>query len=197
MSTPIRGLALAFALLVSAPAAANGAPDRWSYWPIRIARGGEVLAPGDPTQPVSIIDARDLAEWTVRLCEDDTGGVFNATGPESLLSMAEMLYGCRAASSADVRFTWVDWAFLQEQGVTPWGDMPAWIPKELEGYAGAGTRSRAAAVAAGLSFRPLAVTAMDTLAWWAEQPEERRTLRAGIAPEREAEVLAAWHEANG
>jgi 2'-hydroxyisoflavone reductase len=170
--------------------------DRWTYWPVRIDRGGEVMAPGDPSQPVEFIDARDLAEWTVRVCEDRVFGVYNAVGPATTLTMAEMLAGCRAATGSAVELTWVDWAFIQENEISPWGDMPAWIPKEMEGYAGFGTRSREKAISKGLTFRPLAVTAMDTLAWWKTLPDERRAnMRAGINADREVELLAKWNAA--
>lgn len=166
--------------------------DRFTYWPVRIARGGEVLAPGDPTDPVQIIDARDLGEWTIRLLEQKAFGTFNAVGPSSPLTIAEMLYGIRAVTTADVKFTWVPAEFLEQQKVGPWSDMPVWIPPQGE-YAGFGSRSNRKAIAHGLTFRPLADTAAATLEWYESRPAERKaTLRAGIKPEREAEVLAAW-----
>ena len=167
--------------------------DRFTYWPVRIARGGDVLAPGDPTDPVQLIDARDLAEWVIRLAEDGTTGVFNATGPRSPLSIAEMLHGIRASQPGDneIRFVWAPAEFLQEQNVAPWGHMPVWLPPTGE-TAGAGLLSIERAVRAGLTFRPLATTAADTLAWFRALPAERQAqLRAGIAAEREAEVVAA------
>ncbi|KPK62167.1 MAG: hypothetical protein AMS21_08040 [Gemmatimonas sp. SG8_38_2] len=166
--------------------------DRWTYWPVRINRGGEVLAPGDPGTLVRFIDVRDLTEWAIRLLEQQTPGVFNAVGPRSHLSIAEMLYGIRATTSDAVSFTWVDTDFLFEHDVRPWADMPAWLPPR-DGYEGYGSISRDRAIAAGLSFRPLAVTATDTVDWWMSLPEERRqSPKAGLTPEREAEVLAAW-----
>ena len=168
--------------------------DRFTYWPVRIARGGEVLAPGNPTDNVQIIDARDLGEWTIRLLEQKSYGVFNAIGPISPLSIAEMLYGIRGvvSGSTPVSFTWVPASFLEEQKVAPWSDMPVWIPAEGE-YAGFGRRSNARAVAAGLTFRPLADTAKATLEFHESRSAERKAkLRAGLTPEREKEVLAAW-----
>ncbi|HEX7707617.1 MAG TPA: NAD-dependent epimerase/dehydratase family protein [Thermoanaerobaculia bacterium] len=166
--------------------------DRFTYWPVRIARGGEVLAPGTPTDPVQIIDARDLGEWTIRLIEQKAYGIFNAVGPSSPMSLAEMLYGIRAVTTSDVKFTWVPASFLAEQKVAPWSDMPVWIPPQDE-YAGFGNRSNRKAIAAGLTFRSLADTAASTLAWHESRPAERKaTLRAGLKPEREAEVLALW-----
>ena len=164
--------------------------DRFTYWPVRIDRGGEVLAPSDGSDPTQIIDARDLTEWIVRLAEEETTGRFNATGPGTRMSMAEMLYGVRAISSAPVSFTWVPFDFLRAQEVRPWSDMPAWIPNDPISFV-----SVRRAVEAGLTYRPLADTALDTLRYHESRPEdERNNMQAGISPEREREVLAAWHE---
>ncbi len=169
--------------------------DRFTYWPVRIDRGGEVMAPGEPTGPAQIIDARDLSEWTIRMCEDGETGVYNATGPRAPLSFAEMLYGCRAVTSGsnDVRFTWVDAEFLKEQQVSAWSEMPVWVPDGPE-TAGFARVSIERAVAKGLTFRPLAETAWDALEWFRMLPPERRAkMLAGIDPEKEKRVLAAWH----
>jgi 2'-hydroxyisoflavone reductase len=166
--------------------------DRFSYWPIRIARGGEVLAPGNPTDPVQFIDARDLGEWTIRLVENKTFGTFNATGPAHPLSVAEMLYGIKAVTTAGAQFTWVPATFLEEQKVNPWSDMPVWVPPVGE-YAGFGSINVQKAIKAGLTFRPLAETAANVLAFNDSRDAERQSkLRAGLTPEREKEVLAAW-----
>src|SRR5262249_39514349 len=140
--------------------------DRFTYWPIRIDRGGEVLCPGTPNDPAQIIDARDLAEWTVRMAETGSPGVYNATGPRARLSMAEMLYGIRAATSGDndVRFTWVPADFLASEKVEAWTDMPVWVSSGPE--ASISETRVAKAVAAGLTFRPLAVTARDTIEYF-------------------------------
>jgi 2'-hydroxyisoflavone reductase len=166
--------------------------DRFTYWPVRIDRGGEVMAPGDPSDPVQFIDVRDLSEWYVKLVEDGAAGVYNATGPGSPLSIAEMLYGIRAVTTTDVSFTWVDTEFLTRHEVAPWAEMTVWIPP-VDEYAGFSRVDCSRAIGAGLAFRPLAVTAADTLEWWKTLPEERRSkLRAGLAAEKEAKVLAAW-----
>jgi 2'-hydroxyisoflavone reductase len=168
--------------------------DRFTYWPVRIAKGGEVLAPGNPTDLVQIIDARDLAEWTIRLIEQKAFGTFNATGPAHPLTMAEMLYGIKAVTTAGAQFTWVPASFLEAQKVAPWSDMPVWLPAEGE-TAGFGSRSIKKALAAGLTFRPLADTAKATLEYHQSRDAERNgKFRAGIKPEREAEVLALWHK---
>ncbi len=167
--------------------------DRFTYWPIRIDRGGEVMAPGDPTDPVQIVDVRDLAAWMVRMAENNGTGVYNATGPAAAMSIAEMLYGIRAATSAKVSFTWVNADFLSEHEIRPWGHMPTWIPPR-DGMEGFGRVNCAKAIARGLTFRPLAETARDTITWFKTLPAERRSqMRAGLPAEREAEVLAAWH----
>ena len=166
--------------------------DRFTYWPVRLSRGGDVLAPGDGSDLVQVIDARDLAEWTIRLVEQRSYGAFNAVGPEHDLTMEQMLLGIRAATTAGATLRWVPADFLAEHEVSPWGDMPVWVPAQGD-TAGFGSRSNRASVAAGLTFRPLARTALDTLEWWAAQPAERRAeLRAGISAAREKEVLAAW-----
>ena len=171
--------------------------DRFTWWPARIDQGGEVLAPDKPDNPSQFIDARDLAEWMVRVAENRVLGLYNAIGPEHPMTMAEMLYGVKAVTTAGARFTWVPWEFLQAQGVRPWRDMTAWQPPYGR-TAGFERRSAAKAIASGLTFRPVAVTAKDTLDWHKTRPPEQQaaTLRGeinGIGMEREAEVLAAWH----
>lgn len=165
--------------------------DRFPYWPVRLARGGEVLAPGRRDDPVQIIDVRDLAEWMVRLLEERRSGVFNAAGPRDVLTMPRFLEEAKAALDADVKFTWVDdYAFLAEQKIDeaiPWA--------RLEGNDdGMMSISNRKAIAAGLTFRPLAATVRDTLAWWSTVPETRRAApKFTITPQKEAEALAAWH----
>jgi 2'-hydroxyisoflavone reductase len=170
--------------------------DRFTYWPVRLSRGGEVLAPGTPLDPTQIIDARDLAEFMVHCAEERTLGTYNCTGPQSPLTIGEMLGGIRATQVTDARLTWVDADFLSQHHVKPWSDMPVWIQPAGE-YAGFMRRSNARALAKGLTFRPLALTAKDTLDYYLGQSEsEQVKLRAGLDPAREQEVLAAWHAAN-
>ena len=175
--------------------------DRFTYWPYRIDKGGEVLAPGDGKDPVQIIDARDIAEWTIRMAENRTYGTFNATGPTKPYTMSEMLDGIKKAIGSNATFTWVPSDFLEEQKVRPWSNMPVFMPDRSDN--GAFSRRKIdKAIAAGLTFRPLAVTAKDTLAWNKTRPEaELQALsegrRAGISAQREAEVLAAWKAKKG
>jgi len=167
--------------------------DRFTWWPVRIDRGGEILAPSDGSDPTQIIDVRDLTEWIVRLVEAGTIGRFNGTGPGTRLSMAEMLYGIRAITSTPGSITWVPFDFLREHEVRPWSHMPTWIPDDPTSFV-----SVKKGVAAGLTFRPLAETAFDTLRFHESRTEEEKNnMQAGISPEREREVLAAWHESHG
>jgi len=171
--------------------------DRFTYWPVRLARGGEALAPGDGRDPVQVVDVRDLADWMIRLVERRDAGVANAAGPVAPLDMAGMLEACGRASAVPVALAWVPWPFLEKQKVEPWSDMPVWIPAGTEG-AGMASVSNARAVSKGLRFRSVEETARDTLTWWGALPGDRRAkLRAGISPEREAAVLAAWRARAG
>lgn len=166
--------------------------DRFTYWPVRVARGGEVLAPGSPSDPVQYIDARDLGEWIVEVIEGRTFGVYNAVGPKEELGIGRMLDACNAASGGKATFTWVDAAFLEEEKVAPWSDMPVWVPPVGDG-AGFARTSAAKAIAKGLDFRPIDETVKATLDWFHTLPEDRQAaLKSGIKPEREVEVLAAW-----
>ncbi|HXK12029.1 MAG TPA: NAD-dependent epimerase/dehydratase family protein [Vicinamibacteria bacterium] len=171
--------------------------DRFTYWPVRLDRGGDVLAPGDGKDPVQFVDARDLAEWTIRVAEARSLGTFNAMGPASPLTMAGMLDGIRAAIGSKAALAWVPADFLDQQKVGAWGDMPVWVPGTGD-TAGFGRRKNARAIAAGLTFRPLGETAKDTLDWWKALPDDRQSkLRAGLAADREAQVLAAWRAKRG
>tara|TARA_Y100000590_G_scaffold370359_1_gene432146 strand:+ start:880 stop:2052 length:1173 start_codon:yes stop_codon:yes gene_type:complete len=174
------------------------------YWLQRINIGGEVLAPGDPTDPIQIIDARDLADFVIHLLENKTLGTYNAVGPESELSISEFLYGIRAITNSAINFTWVDAEFLSKKKIYPWRDLPLWWPPRddypgppgmsIGGGTGFGLISRKLSISAGLRYRPLAVTAKDTLDWfftWAEEWKDRQ--RSGLTMEIESEILAAWH----
>ncbi|THD74367.1 MAG: NAD-dependent epimerase/dehydratase family protein [Phenylobacterium sp.] len=164
--------------------------DRFTYWPVRLARGGDVLAPGDGTDPVQFIDARDLAEWIVRTAEQRTTGTFNALGPARPLTMKGFLEGVAAGVAAHPHYVWAPEAFLDAYKVNAWSDMPVWVPGDGE-TAGFHRRANRRAVAAGLTFRPVSVTAADTLAWFKTLPAERQAkLRSGLTADREAGLLA-------
>jgi len=163
--------------------------DRFTYWPVRIDRGGEVLAPGSPDDPVQFIDARDLAEWTIRMVENRETGIYNATGPAKPLGIGGMLDQIKAALKSNATLTWVPEDFLTKQKVQPWSDMPVWTGKE----SGLARAKIDRALSKGLTFRLLGDTARDTLAWFKSLPQDRQSkMRAGLTPDREAEVLAAW-----
>jgi 2'-hydroxyisoflavone reductase len=174
--------------------------DRFTYWPVRVAKGGEVLAPGAPNDVTQFVDARDLAEWTVRMAEKgpkDGGGIYNATGPRTPLPMGDFLSHCKAVTHSDARFTWVPWSFLHEQKVREWRDMPIVVPPDGKA-AGFSRRNIDRALAKGLTFRPVDDTIRAAIAWNQERAPELRAkldsgLVAGISAQREADVLAAWH----
>jgi nucleoside-diphosphate-sugar epimerase len=160
---------------------------RFPYWPLRIAAGGEALAPAPPERLVQFIDARDLGAWLVTACEEGIAGTFNATGEPQPLG--DVLAAC----PGDPELVWVDEAFLLEQGVDPWMELPLWVPADVEAFL---QMSVAKAVATGLRFRPPEETAQDTLAWARETGAELVTKTgygsAGLDPAREAELLEAW-----
>jgi 2'-hydroxyisoflavone reductase len=156
---------------------------RFTYWPHRVARGGEVLAPGPPEEPTQFVDVRDLAEWMVSLCENGTSGTFNATNEGT--PWGELLETCRRVTSSDAAFTWVDDTFLVEHGVGEWMELPLWVNGAGAPYFDRVDVGRA--VEAGLEFRPLEETVRGAL----ELAET--TDAAGLAPERETALLAAWH----
>jgi 2'-hydroxyisoflavone reductase len=153
--------------------------DRFTYWPQRARRGGEILAPTPPERPVQFVDVRDLARWILRMAEAGEDGVFNVTGRPGEVSFGELLDECGAE-----QVTWVDETFLVEQDVGDWMELPLWIsPADVE-WRSFQLVEVSRALAAGLTFRPLAETVRDVPEW---------TGKAGLAPEREAELLAAWH----
>ncbi len=170
--------------------------DRFTYWAVRVARGGEVLAPGNPGRYVQFIDVRDLAEWIVGMIERGQTGTYNANGQPAVLTMEMMLEGCRMVSKSDARFTWVSDGFLMKENVAPWSEMPLWIPEEdaphLKGFMSVDCSK---ATSAGLTLRPLSETIEDTLAWRTMNCSDR-TLEAGIKPEEEQQLLHKWHDSN-
>lgn len=164
--------------------------DRFTYWPTRIAQGGEVLAPGERSKPVQVIHGRDLADFIIQMVEKKKTGTYNATGPDQPYTMEQVLEECRSAIGAEARFTWVEDDFLVQQQVQPWMGLPLWIPGQ--GSAGLMNVDLSKAVADGLSLRPLTQTIRETLEWDRTRPADLQR-RAGISREKENEVLAAWH----
>ena len=166
--------------------------DRFTYWPVRIARGGDVAAPGDGGDRVQFIDARDLAEWTIRMGETHRYGVYNATGPAKPMTMRAMLDAIEVGVKSKPNLIWIPSKFLDDHKIQAWSDMPVWVPGEGDS-AGFAQRSIARALDAGLTFRPTMTTAADTLAWFKEQPADRQaTMKSGLTPAREADLLKAW-----
>jgi 2'-hydroxyisoflavone reductase len=163
--------------------------DRFTYWPMRVVRGGEILAPEHAGYAVQFIDVRDLAAWTVSMVEQKQTGVFNADGPTRTLG--EVLEASRTQSAVTV--TWVTGEFLAENQVAPWSQLPLWIPESDADAAGFARISTEKAQATGLTARPLEETVQATLEWAATRPAEHQW-RAGLTPEREAELLQLWRE---
>ncbi|MBV8602397.1 MAG: NAD-dependent epimerase/dehydratase family protein [Candidatus Eremiobacteraeota bacterium] len=161
--------------------------DRFTYWPVRVARGGEVLAPREPALPVQFIDVRDLAAWIVAALDARLAGTFNATLPPGL-GLGELLDASRRVARSDARFVWVDEAFLEEAGVAPWSELPLWIPRSAR-EDGLMRTDVSRALAQGLKIRPLDETIAATLAW-AHERDPAWTWKAGLDPAREGELLA-------
>jgi len=191
--------------------------DRFTYWPVRIAKGGDALIPGSPDDPVQWIDVRDLAEWLVRLVEDGTTGVFNAVGPEGRGRWGDVIRACADAAEAPANLRWVSAEWLEKNGMGGEDAFPIWAPPIGE-FAGVHLCKNDRAKKAGLKFRPVADTVRATLAWFPGEVERRvrvtkeiteaaaakgepranlpdpKVLKAGPKPEREAELLAKWKE---
>jgi 2'-hydroxyisoflavone reductase len=162
---------------------------RFTHWPLRVAQGGEVLAPGRPERPVQFIDVRDLAAWCLQLVEQGGTGTFNAIG--DLLPMRELLDTCRAVSASNARLTWIDDRTLVHAKVEPWSELPLWIPEDDAAFGGMLLGRNERARAADLRTRPLADTVRDTLAW-AQSPEGQAARSPhAMSAEREAALLAA------
>jgi 2'-hydroxyisoflavone reductase len=164
--------------------------DRFTYWPVRASRGGEMLAPGTAADPIQFIDVRDLAEFMRTCVEQRVSGRYNACNPPGAVTMGELLETSKRLSRADTRFVWGDLQFLESQKLLEGGEIPIWSPTTGE-FAGASLVSSARAVAKGLRFRDLETTVRDTLAWHEQRPpEQKQKLRAGLTAEREAELLS-------
>ena len=163
--------------------------DRFAWWPVRIDRGGEVLAPGDQDGHVQFVDVRDLAAWMLHVVEQSIFGVYNVTGFAGRVSMSEVLGACKCATANAATLTWASEEFLAENKVKPWSEMPLWIPR-----AGRSVVANARAVSKGMKFRPIGDTVRDTLQW-AKTERGDKPWRTGLPAERETELLGKWHEA--
>jgi 2'-hydroxyisoflavone reductase len=167
--------------------------DRFTYWVMRVAQGGEVLAPGTPENPSELIDARDLSEWIIKMIEENESGIFNVTSKQFEITFAKMLEAMKNASGSDAEFVWADESFLTENNVAPWSDMPFYLPESDEKFRHFLTMNVDKALSKGLKFRPLEETVTDVLNWRKTHNEE---MKAGISIEREKELLKKWHEQN-
>jgi 2'-hydroxyisoflavone reductase len=165
--------------------------DRFTYWPVRIKRGGEVLAPGNPDTFVQFIDVRDLADWIIRMVEHKQTGVYQATGPNKSVTFGTFLETCRQATGSDAQLTWVDESYLVEQEVGAWLELPLWIPAtpDYEKMAYFQQVNIEKATRAGLSFRPLEETIQDTIVW-DESRDPGLARKAGLNPDKEKELLS-------
>jgi 2'-hydroxyisoflavone reductase len=160
---------------------------RFTYWPVRVAEGGDVLAPAPPDQPVQVVDARDLAAFMLGLLERDVRGTFDVVSPGGALTLGDVLEACMATGGDDARLVWVDEAFLLERGVEPWTELPLWTPGE--DMAGFQRSDVSRALAAGLTIRPIAETVADTLRWAQETNPDPGP---SMTREREAALLSEW-----
>lgn len=161
--------------------------DRFTYWPVRVARGGDVLAPDNPEALTQIIDVRDLSNFIIELVEQNVSGVFNATGPDHELTLGSLLDACKLVSTSDAKFHWASVDFLNRNHVAPWSELPAWLPDSGES-AGFSRVDVSKAIRAGLKFLPIEETIRDTLEWANSRPQDHEWL-AGLSIQRENELL--------
>jgi 2'-hydroxyisoflavone reductase len=163
--------------------------DRFTYWPWRVARGGEMFVPGAPEDPIQFIDVRDLAEFMRRCVEERVGGRYNLCNPAGAVTMGDLLETSKRVTQANTKFRWAPLKFLEENKLLESGELTTWSPPTGE-YAGASLVSSARAVSKGLRFRNVETTVRDLLAWHEQRPaDQKQKLRAGMTPEREAELL--------
>jgi 2'-hydroxyisoflavone reductase len=165
--------------------------DRFGYWPLRMAEGGEALCPGSPEWTTQFTDVRDLGAFVVRSIEHGYVGTFNVDGPEEPIPWLELLETCNAAGGNAARLVWIDPEWLIEQGVRPARDLPLWEPPP-EGEEEVPAVSSAKALAHGMRFRPVAETVESSLAWELSRLPRESPPRFGLTREREAELLASW-----
>jgi 2'-hydroxyisoflavone reductase len=168
----------------------NDYTDRFTYWVARVARGGEVLAPGRPERPIQFIDARDLADWTVSMIEQKRTGVYNCNGVPGDVTMGRLLDECKAVSGSHASFVWVDEEFLAREKIGAWGELPLWLPETEQSLKGFMFVKSDKAIEAGLTFRSLTEIVADTLTW--HQTVANEKLKAGLDPEKEKNLLRQW-----
>jgi 2'-hydroxyisoflavone reductase len=169
----------------------NDTSDRFGYWPCRLSRGGEVLAPGRPGRPIQFIDVKDVSSWVLRAVDSGYSGVFNVRGPDPQATMSDLLTACISATGTKASLTWIEDSFLESCRVVPYVDLPVWLPEGPE-TAGFALVSAQKAAAAGLRCRPMADTIRDSWTFERSVGLDRKR-RAGLSPHREAQILDAWH----
>jgi 2'-hydroxyisoflavone reductase len=184
---PDRNLIVRSGLIVGA----FDSTDRFTYWALRVSKGGEVLAPGTPNRFVQMIDAADLAEWIIKMVEENTTGIYHATSKPFELTFAKMFEEIKAVSKSDAKLVWVSEEFLKRESVAEWSEMPLYLAESNEEAQGFLAANVDKALAKGLKFRPLSDTIRETLDWRRTKTDE---LKAGISAEREAELLRKWSE---
>ena len=162
--------------------------DRFTYWPHRFALGGDVLVPGEQEHHTSFIDARDLAAFIATSVESGLTGTYNASGDPAAITMGGLVDACVSAAGSDANPVWVDASFLAAHNVTPWGELPVWLPAGDDSLMWA---SSAKAAAHGLAYRPMSETVRDTLEWSRGLGIDR-PLKAGLTRDRESALLAQW-----
>jgi len=167
--------------------------DRFTYWPYRIGLGGKVLMPKPKNYPIQYIDVRDLGDWTIDLMERKKNGIFNAIGPEKLLTMQKFVEAGKSVLNSKAEFIWANKKFLLDRDVEEWRDLPIWIAGKK--FIGLTRTSCAKAFANGLKFRSPGETIKDTYEWCRKRPKNYQW-RAGLNPKREKELLREWLNQN-
>lgn len=164
--------------------------DRFTYWPVRCAQGDEILAPAGPDTQTQFIDVRDLAEWIVHAAEQGLAGAYTLAGPDYRLSMKDFLKACLEVANVEARLNWVSQDFQEQEEILPWAELPVYVGEADENMRGMLALDNSKALAAGLRCRAIKDTIRDTLDWY--RGREDQTLKAGLKPEREAELLKRW-----
>lgn len=165
--------------------------DRFSYWVMRVAKGGEILAPANPQRFIQFIDARDLAKWIIKMAEENQNGIFNVTGKPFEMTFGKFLEEIKNVTQSNADFTWVGEEFLKEQGVEVWSEMPLYLHESDIEWQGFLSVNIDKALEKGLSFHDLGDTIRTTFDW---RNSIKDDLKAGISVERESELLRKWHE---
>lgn len=171
----------------------NDPTDRFSYWPWRVSLGGRVLAPSPPSANLQFIDVRDLAAFIINRIEVKSEGVYNVTGPRKPATFGSLLVACREAALSDARFVWVDEPFLHKEGVTPWSDLPLWVPSTDPAFTGFYNINNSKALKDGLTLRPLSQTVSETLAWLKTRPANTK-LKVGMDIATETKLLIKYQK---